>query len=158
MEGISWDGILGFVGGVITTAVPWLITKYKDDRPLKNAIDLYKSNLSKGLDSLLKTSFLSHSNNRIMVEELYPPKILKKLIKDTDNILQDFIPFLSKRNKKILLDIEKDLTQLKEGMDVFWMKRDLLINPTPETSYPVNKEYSFLNQIKKTKSHLKKLK
>lgn len=157
MEGISWDGILGFVGGVITTAVPWLITKNKDDRPLKNAIDLYKSNLSKGLDNLLKTSFLSYSNNRIMVKELYPPKILKKLIKDTDNILQDFIPFLSKRNKKILLDIEKDLTQLKEGMDVFWMKRDLLINPTPETSYPVNEEYSFLNQIERTKSHLKKL-
>lgn len=155
MEGISWDGILGFFGAIIGVFGAWFVSNLQYKQPQKNALKKYSYTLSKDLSELLKTSFHSDSNGSLVHDERYPSDILRGIIESTCIILDPYYPFLRQSKIETLNKIKIELDNLQGGLVSFWMKNSNAIKP--HQVYPLKDQASFVNQVDKIQKLLDRL-
>lgn len=152
---LTWDGILGFFGGIIGVIGAWMIANWQYREPQRNALKKFSFIIKQGLDEILETSFTFDSDGTYIRSTNNPQRLLKKTMSNSEKIIQDFRPFLNKNKSNALHAIDNDLFVLKEELQSYIFEGSKL--KRREQKYYVKDISKFANQIMKIKKSLEKL-
>lgn len=151
MEGLSWDGILGFLGVALGVFGAWIVANWQYTRPRKDALKLYSFTMTEGLDTLLETRFYNQDVSNQLRRDDAPYKVAKKFFLESNKSLEYHRPYLTNKKQKLLLEISKSTNSLIENLH----SHNLKIANSEQT--PINNIVSSNNNFSKQINDIKKL-